>query len=227
MTDLADEVKASFGKTHEEHAASGPVQLVTTDEMSEVPAFETMRSYYEHRLLMWARRGYRHFAGASMPHDGDKLIEMTKPVMMAPFIATGLTAFSDGVMIGHQDDHLVQMCFRFDNVDHLFHDDDFREASNTMADGFADDDEVGEFFGTYITGGLNHLAHLTGFAHSEADPTKVWDLWLLVGTAVTCASYLAGLSLGTTWRERDVLDGIAIASEEDSRGPTREAPEGS
>jgi hypothetical protein len=226
MSDLADEVKDSFGKTHEEHVSNGPVQLVNVQEMLEVPAFETMRAYYEARLLMWARRGYRHHAGATMPTNGDRLLELTKPVMMPCYIATGLAAFSDGVMIGHQENHLVQMCFRFDNVDHLFGDDDFREASNQMAIGFGDDTEVSEFFSTYILGGLNHLAHLTGFAHHEVDPAKVWDLWLLAGTAITAASYLAGLRMGSQWHERDVLDGIEIASEEGSHGPEGETPEG-
>ena len=59
-----------------------------------------------------------------------------------------------------------------------------------------------------------HLSHATGFAHAtDVEPNKGWDIWLLNGTACICAGYLAGHLMGTTWRERDVLDGIEIASE--------------
>ena len=87
----------------------------------------------------------------------------------------------------------------------------------TMAHGFAEDREVCDYFNTYLQSALHHMTHVTGFAHSEVVPTKVWDVWLLSGTAVITASFLAGTQMGATWRERDVLDGIEIASESDGQ----------
>jgi hypothetical protein len=81
---------------------------------------------------------------------------------------------------------------------------------------------VCQYFAEYLMGGVNHLAHVTGFAHSNVEPQKVWDIWIMGGTACVCASFLAGNKLGTSWRERDVLDGIAIATEEAPVGSTGE-----
>ena len=46
----------------------------------------------------------------------------------------------------------------------------------------------------------------------NTDPVKVWDVWCLVGTHTVVNTYLAGYRMGCTWRERDVLDGIEIAT---------------
>jgi hypothetical protein len=96
------------------------------------------------------------------------------------------------------------------------------KATTALGAGFADDEEVCEYFADYLMGGINHLAHVTGFAHAEVDPAKVWDLWVMGSTACICAGFMAGDKLGTTWRERDVLDGIAMATEEAPVGPTGE-----
>jgi hypothetical protein len=178
-----------------------------------------MRAFYQERLLLIARRGYHHFAGATLPSNSDQLVVHTGEYMMPATIATSLAAFSNGVMIGHREDHTVRMCYHFESLEHLFHDEDFLTASGDMAKGFTNDPEVYEFFDKYVTGGLNHVSHITGFAHQEEIPAaKVWDVWLMVGTATTAASYLAGYRLGDAWRERDVLDGIEIATEESPRG---------
>lgn len=220
MTDLVDQVKACFEKTREEQDdGRGPLQIISPGEDELAPGFNVMRGYYQERLFVVARRGYRHFGGSALPSNSDELIVRTGEFMMPALIATSLTAFSIGVMIGHKEDHLVKMCYFFDTLEHLFHDNDFLEAAGEMAKGFADDSEVYEFFDTYCTGGLNHITHVTGFAHTEdVQISKVWDVWLLVGTATTAASYLAGFRLGDAWRERDVLDGIELATEGDPGG---------
>jgi hypothetical protein len=92
-----------------------------------------------------------------------------------------------------------------------------------MALGFAEDTEVLRFFTQFLVGGLEHLSHITGFAHRQVDPGKVWDVWMLIGTACICSSYLAGHNVGKEWKERDVLSGIEIATQEVPRGPAGEA----
>lgn len=220
MTDLVDQVKACFEKTREaQDDGKGPLQVISPGDDELAPGFNSMRGYFQERLFVVARRGYHHFGGAALPSNSDQLIVETGTFMMPALIATSISAFSTGVLIGHQENHTVRMCYFFENLEHLFHDDDFLEATRDMANGFADDAEVFEFFDTYCTGGLNHVSHATGFAHTEDVQTaKVWDVWLLVGTATTAASYLAGFRLGDAWRERDVLDGIEIATEGEPRG---------
>lgn len=220
MTDLVDQVKACFDKTREaQDDGRGPLQIISPGDEEMAPGFDAMRYHFGERLIMTARRGYRHFGGAALPSNSDLLLVATGEYMMPATIGVSMSAFSHGVMIGHREDHLVRMCYHFQNLEHLFHDDDFLEATSDMAKGFANDPEVYEFFDTYVTGGLHHVSHVTGFAHQEDVQTaKVWDVWLLTGTATTAASYLAGFRLGDAWRERDVLDGIEIATEGDPRG---------
>jgi hypothetical protein len=215
MTDLVDEVKSSFEKSRDEVSSDegGSIALVQGDVGGLAPGFIAMRSYYEERLLSIMRRGYRHFAGSSMPTSSDVLLELTSKFLQAPMIAVSMGAFTDGVMIGHRSDQQVKMCFHFNSVEHLFHDDTFRDSALRMTAGFAEDSAVCEYFNEYVGGALAHIAHVTGFAHSEVVPAKVWDVWLLAGTACITASYLAGTKMGTSWRERDVLDGIEMASE--------------
>jgi hypothetical protein len=228
MTDLVDEVKASFETSREDVAPDTPGGTVITTYGDELaPGFKAMRSCYEEKLLMIMRRGYRQFAGSNLPTDGDELIKLTATYLQAPVIAVSIAAFTDGVMLGHRTDHMVKMCFHFNNVEHLFHDDGFRDSSMRMAHGFATDHAVCDYFNTYIDGAMSHMAHVTGFAHSEVKPHKIWDLWILGGTACVTAGYLAGNKLGATWRERDVLDGIEIASESARQdGPDQRADEG-
>jgi hypothetical protein len=221
MTDLVDEVKACFDKTREaQDDGRGPLQIINEGDEELCPGFDAMRHHYGERLQVTARRGYHHFAGAALPSNSDQLLVQTGGEFMLPAtIAISLAAFSDGVLIGHQENHIVRMCYFFQTLEHLFHDDDFLEAAADMAKGFTNDPEVYEFFEKYVTGGLTHVAHITGFAHQEeVNTAKVWDIWLMTGTATTAASYLAGYRLGDAWRERDVLDGIQIATEGDPDG---------
>ena len=225
MTDLVEEVRSSFerSKVAQGMEGKGPVGVIREDEMELGPGFDAMREYYGNRLLAVTRRGYRHFAGSTMPHDADELLALTGEVMVPPYIILLLQSFSDGVMVGHESDYRVKMAIHFHLIDRLFQESSFRESSDQMARGFGDNDEVLNYFQEYFIGGLTHLSHITGFAHrNDADPSKVWDVWMLIGTATITASYLAGLKMGTAWHERDVLDGIEIATEEEPRGPERE-----
>lgn len=214
MTDLLEEVKNSFEVSRDEHSPDkGPLVMIDPDEGELAPGFNASREYYGKQLLAFTRRGYRHFAGSVMTTDSDELMVVTWPVMGPLLITSMVGAFTDGVLIGQRSEYMVQLCFHFHAVGHLFHDDDFRQLSLTMAEGFAEDRPVISYFEEYIQGATLHLCHATGFAHREVNANKVWDIWLLVGSAAVAASYLAGQRLGTTWRERDVLDGIEIASE--------------
>jgi hypothetical protein len=224
MTDLVDEVKACFDKTREaQDDGKGPLQIINEGDEELCPGFDAMRYYYGERLQVIARRGYHHFAGATLPSNSDELMVQTGEYMLPETIAISLAAFSNGVLIGHQENHVVRMCYFFENLEHLFHDEDFLEAAADMAKGFTNDPKVLEYFEKYVTGGLHHVAHITGFAHQQdVYATKVWDVWLMTGTATTAASYLAGFRLGDAWRERDVLDGIEIATEEGPGEPEGE-----
>lgn len=222
MTDLVDEVRASFDLAKHHNSTDGAVTVLGPSDVIEVPGFTGMKSYYDTRITVITRRGYRHFAGATLTHDADALLTQTAEVMATPMLATLFRAFSDGVMTGHQDDHLVRMAIYFDRIDSLWNDTDFVNASGELSSGFADDDEVCTYFSEYMLGGINHLAHTTGYAHSQVEPNKVWDIWIMGGMACACASFIAGSKLGSTWRERDVLDGIAIATEEAPGGSTGE-----
>jgi len=220
MTDLIEEVRASFEKARHPEV-EGPVTLVA-DDLAQAPGFMAMKAYFENRVQIVTRRGYRHFAGATLTSNADELLKLTAMEMVTPLLATTFRAFSDGVLIGQRDNHLVRMAIHFHTADNLWEDDDFLKASKELSTGFADDEEVVTYFGEYLMGGVNHLAHVTGFAHSEVDPIKIWDIWIMGGMACVCASFLAGNKLGTSWRERDVLDGIAIATEEAPVGSTGE-----
>lgn len=223
MSTLVEEVKNSFEISREQHAPNkGPVVLIKPNEDELAPGFDAAREHYGKKLLAYTRRGYRWFAGSTMPTDSDTLIETTWPVMGPLVISVLVESFSDGVLIGQREDYQVQMCFHFGVVEHLFHDKGFRETSTLMAAGFAGDREVMEYFEEYLQGALTHLVHATGFAHQEVQPNKVWDVWLLTTSAVMSASFLAGQRLGTAWRTRDVLDGIEMATEE-GHGPAGEA----
>lgn len=220
MTDLIDEVRASFEQA--KNSETGGVTVMSGDGMIQAPGFMAMKKYFEDRISIVTRRGYRHFAGATLTNDADALLKQTAQVMTAPMMATLFRAFSDGVLIGHLNNHLVRMAVHFDQAENLWDDDDFLQASKDLSSGFADDDEVCTYFGEYLMGGVNHLSHVTGYAHTQTDPVKVWDLWVMGGSACVCASYIAGTKLGTMWRERDVLDGIVIATEEAPVGSTGE-----
>jgi len=224
MTDLIDEVRASFEKSRDESVdGNGPIKVIYQGDQELAPGFDAIREYYGDRLLAVTRRGYRHFAGSTMTRDSDELLAVTGEQMMPHLIKILLQSFSDGVMVGHRSNAQVKISIHFHLVDHLFTDSAFREASDTMAIGFGENEEILEYFAEYLTGGVAHLSHVTGFVHQRnVDPGKVWDIWLLIGTATVAASYLAGFKMGTAWLERDVLDGIEIATEEEPRGPERE-----
>jgi hypothetical protein len=219
---LIEEVRNSFENQQEELTGRGPISIIRPGDEELAPGFNAMRSYYEERLLAFTRRSYRHYAGGSMPTEADELLRRTGEKMLPALIALELQAYADGVLIGHRADAQVQISFHFHIVDQLFAEKEFRESSDRLASGFSDDTEVIDFFRTFTSGGVENMSHITGFAHHDVDPGKVWDIWLLVGTAVVCSCYLAGHRMGVTWRERDVLDGIEIATEEGTDGPEGE-----
>lgn len=216
MSELLDEIKESFEKVRHKHADGNDVVQVTPSvEETMPPAFMAMQTYYKKTILSLTRRGFRHFAGASMPTASDELLDRTREVMYPALLAMLLQIFADGVRIGQRDDQMVKMAFHFDAIDSIYDNDSFVHGSNTMAFGFAEDDEIRGFFRDYLMTGTDHMSHICGFAHSEVDPNQVWDLWMLVAAATIGSCFMAGHEMGSSWRERDVLDGIEIASEGD------------
>jgi len=217
VSDLAEDVRRSFHDFRRSSDDDEAITIVKSSDEDLAPAFSEMREYYSNRLMAITRRGYRHFAGSTLPTNSTELLVETSEVMGPLMIDLLLRAFCDGVLISHQQDIQVKISWRFGLVGALFSDASFRENSTNMAKGFVGDDDVTEFFGEFVRSSLVHISHISGFAHSEVKPDKVWDVWMIAGASVTTTAYLAGNQLGTTWRERDVLDGIAIATE-DHRG---------
>jgi len=218
MTDLADEIRSSFEESRDQLSANdGPLALIHDDDVL-APGFTGMRNHYSIRLMAMNRRGYRWYAGSTLPTDADQLVALTATMMRDLLLKVMVSAFSDGVLIGHAEEQVVKMFLHFHKEDELFEDTGFREAADPMSSGFLEDEEVRAYFDEYLRGAVTHLSHTVGFVHRKVDPNKVWDVWLLVGTASTAAAYLAGHRMGTGWRERDVLDGIEIASGEDAHG---------
>lgn len=218
---LFEEVRHAFAQVRDrQEEVPGPIQVLRDSDDELAPGFNAMREHYHEAMLVLCRRGYRHYAGSTMPQQADEILTRTGEYMLEKVICLVMTAFSDGVLVGHQDDHLVKMCLHFNNPGHLFHDADFRDSSRAMCNGFAEDAEVLEFFNEYVIGGVNQMSHACGYAHqSEADPHKAWDIWLITGSACVSAGFLSGFLMGQSWKERDVLSGIEIASQEATSGP--------
>jgi hypothetical protein len=161
-----------------------------------------------------------------MPTDADVLLELTAAQMRTPLVRVALSGFADGVQVGYQNSQIVKMAHFFNTIEGLFELQEFRETSEAMVDGYLEDQAAVAFIGDFFDQGLNALRHVTGFAHQEVDPVLVWDVWCAIGQASIGTSYLAGYLLGTDWKERDVLDGIELASvEEVSDEPGRQGGE--
>lgn len=216
MTGLLEEIKESFDKARITTEADGGGPVVVGTNFPDMPeGFMAMQIYYRKVLVSLVRRGFRHHAGASMPTAADDLLKLTVPTMHPKLLAMLLQCFADGVRIGHRDDQRIKMAYHFEVMDTIYESAAFVTDSNTMALGFAEDDGIRAYFTEYLENGIAHMHHLTGFAHSEADPNQVWDLWMLIGLATIGSCYLAGHAMGSSWRERDVLDGIEIATGDD------------
>lgn len=212
MPDLVDEVKESFANLKHINAAQGSVVMVS-DTKDFSPGFTEARAYYNKRVLVHTRHGYRHFAGSSMPTDGEQVVITTNHSMGTRYMALMFSCYCDGVRIGHHSDPFVATCFADDAVEAMFDDVRFREPSNVMAAGFAKNSEIAAFFTEFFTESVVQISRACGFKDT-VEPAKVWDLWLMVGTSVVSACYLAGHRLGVTWKERDVLSDIEIELDE-------------
>jgi hypothetical protein len=218
MSELLDEIKEAFHEAKDEFEDENPEPVTVTPAVDLPPGTMGMRNYTQQVMLVLTRRIYRWFAGATMPPIPEELLKTTTQRMLPPTTNAVIEAFAAGVLIGHRSEHLVRLAYHVHLVDALFADEDFQNSARTMATGFRDDPEIKEFFTTYISGALQYLAHITGWAHKE-QPEKVWDVWMICGISATSAAYLAGYRMGTSWYERDVLDGILIATEEITHGP--------
>lgn len=219
MSDLVGEIRAMFEKDRDEISPESPMKMVSDSELKMTPGLRGMREYFQERINRATRRGYRLHAGAPLNPDHKQAMYDTSEPMLAHTVAIGLGAFSAGVMMGQQNDHLVRLKIFQGDPDALFEMKEFREAAKNMALGFSNDDEVVEFFTDYAKGAMEQMGVMTGFLRRSGNPNKVWDLWIFTSTGLVTASYMAGCRLGTTWREKDVLDGILMATEEGSRGP--------
>jgi len=216
MTALLEEIKDSFLKVRLEHASEDSPVQIGTDPGNIPPGFMAMQMFYRGEITRLVRRGFRHFAGAAMPTVPNQLVEITRDTMSPVFLAMLLQTFADGVRVGHRDDQLIKMAFHYEAIDAIYENTSFVAGSSTMAIGFAEDDEIRTFFMDYLVNGIEHLTHITGFSHqAKVDPNQVWDLWVLIGLATIGSCYMAGHQMGSSWRERDVLDGIEIASGDD------------
>lgn len=217
MSELLDEIKEAFHDTKDEFDEESDAPVLVTQAVNLPPGTMGMRNYSQQVMLVLTRRIYRWFAGATLPPIPKELFKIISARMLPPVTKAVMESFSAGVIIGHKSDHIVRMAHHVHLVDALFADEDFQVSARTMATGFRDDPEIWEFFTTYVSGAAEYLSHITGWVHKDL-PEKVWDVWMICGISGTSAAYLAGYRMGTSWYERDVLDGILIATEENTHG---------
>lgn len=209
MSDLLNEVRTSFEQIPEVTGVkqvSGPVGIVGFSGPDDlVPGFRGMQAYNNDRIKVMVRRGYRHFAGRDLPELSEEAFELVRPVLSPLFALLIIEAFCDGVQVGQNTSHTVRMAVFFEKVDELFTDKAFRNDSGVMALHFAGEPEVLDFFNTYTQGAVMALAHGTGFVHNNGEPNKIWDLWMLAGTSMVTAGYIAGHQLGLAWSLKDTI----------------------
>jgi len=209
---LIDEIQAAFNSESREaveRAGPGKLHLIDDERDGELaPGFTAMRAYYHDRLLVTVRRGYRQFAGSFLGDGIDDAVTKTMGYLGPNVTMLVIRAFADGVMIGRQNIPLVVTAFTGKKVDELFGEQEYNDQVDLLTADFSTDSEVQEHFNVYIYEALTHMTHATGVAHSENKVDKIWDVWLLTGTATLAASYLAGHRMGVSWKERDVLEGV-------------------
>ena len=180
---LIEEIKGAFETVRVEHVKENdpPIQMIG-DDLKLPPLFNEMRMHYGAQALVLTRRGFRHFAGSELSSCGgaDELLEATSPKMIPMVLGMLLQTFADGVRLGHKDDQVIKMAFHYHVEDKLYENEHFVQGSKTMALGLNEDNEIREFFLEYLTGGIEHLTRIAGFAHTDVDPNKIWDVWLLI-----------------------------------------------
>lgn len=210
MTDLIDEVRRSFQTvteaTGEPTMTNGAVMsFETTDPDKIAPGLMAARVYYAEQTKMCLRRAYRKFAGKTLPDDSDECFRETGEVLGTLFTEMVLCAFCDGVQVGQGSSHVVQMKKFYDSLEEVFVNDTFRRDSQMMMLTFSAATDVQAFFVEFVMSSALALAHFAGFAHGHHMSHKIWDLWLISGSSMVTAAYIAGHQLGGIWSERDIV----------------------
>ena len=126
MTDLIDEIKASFEKSKMAVDNGDGVTIVRQHRGGAGSGFPGHAGALQREApadrASWVPVARR----LAMPTDSDELMEKVSGQMTAAMIALSMSAFADGVILGHQSDPLIKMMFHFNNVDHVFHDESMR-----------------------------------------------------------------------------------------------------
>ena len=208
MSDLSHDVQHCFEKLTEENQAESVVGPIATFSMSAdaVPGLPEMRAFNEERIKVALRRAYRYFAGVDFSAaNNDECFDYTKEKLGALFSSLVIETFCDGIQIGRKNEHNVKMALFYSKLDELFRSEEFQAGSLTLALELTRDTDVMEFFTRYTIGSANALGHATGYAHGEGLQHKIWDLWMLAGTSMITAGYIAGQQLGVLWTERELV----------------------
>lgn len=183
-------------------------EVTSTFDPDAVPGISGMRDYNENRILSSIRRAYRYYAGMKMPNEHDEMYELTKQRLSSLIAAVVIEAFCDGIQIGKKE-------FDSGTLNDLFSNDDFRAESLGMSLEIASEPGVGVFFGEYVLGASEALAHGTGFAHGTGSAHKIWDLWIMASTSMVSSAYIAGHQLGGIWADRETTVEMDTKLEED------------
>jgi hypothetical protein len=208
MTDLLQDVRHVFESIPDGTEAKEQIGSVSTYQIDpeKLPGMMEMRAYNEARIKNALRRGYRYYAGVDFAAaSNDEAFDYTKERLAGLFSSLVIEVFCDGIQIGQKTSHTVNMALFYNKLGELFASEDFQAESLTLALQLTREPGVTDFFNEYTLTAATGLSHITGFAHGQGLSHKVWDIWLLAGTSMVTASYVAGQQLGMIWAEREVV----------------------
>ena len=199
------------------------------------PHFDAYNTWAHPEVVIGLRRLVRFFGGTSW-ETPSQAVEATLPRAAETFIPLLLNSLVYGALMGRSHSSVIRKYEVMEKVEELFTSDRFQveaglEAMKIVADPdamaalrrvFINSVYIG---GTKVGYGLGEGAALAtmqisvdGQATSQtpnlANPSKVFDLYLMVLSTTAPLFYCAGVELGRRWEEEETLEGIMSASEE-------------
>jgi hypothetical protein len=179
------------------------------------PGYTCYHHHAQHNVVNAIRRVYRTEAGRSAPVTGEVFLDRTKPAMRTALLETVAAAIADGILVGQEHLFMVRKAKRTEQYHELFNSESYKKESSLFKLTLMMDPDLTSLVAEKLDEVIVALADGTGYAESTEPSivSKVWDLWYLIGGSITIAGYKAGCTLGSKWKERDILAGISAATE--------------